>query len=90
MRGRRLTGEVVDGVGPIARIEVSVAGTDEWRPIFPKDGVFDQPAEAFDADVSRVVPPGSPHRRRPRLRHGRQHGQPQRRGKVAPRRPTQL
>jgi hypothetical protein len=59
LRGRRLAGEVVDGVGPIARIEVSVAGTDEWRPIFPKDGVFDQPAEAFDADVSAVVPPGS-------------------------------
>ncbi len=59
MKGRRLTGEVVDGVGPIARIEVSVAGSDEWRPIFPKDGVFDQPAEAFDADVSAVVPAGS-------------------------------
>ncbi len=59
LRGRRLVGEVVDGVGPIARIDVSVAGTDEWRPIFPKDGVFDQPAEAFDADVSAVVPAGS-------------------------------
>jgi len=59
MRGRRLVGEVVDGVGPIARLEVSVAGTDEWRPIFPKDGVFDQADEAFDADVSAVIPPGS-------------------------------
>jgi hypothetical protein len=58
MRGRRLVGEVVDGVGPIARIELSVAGTDEWRPIFPKDGVFDQAAEAFDADVSAVIPAG--------------------------------
>jgi hypothetical protein len=59
LKGRRLTGEVVDGVGPIARIEVSVAGTDEWRPLFPKDGVFDQPSEAIDADISAVVPPGS-------------------------------
>ncbi len=59
LRGRRLTGEVVDGVGPIARIEVSVAGTDEWRPLFPKDGIFDSPAEAIDADISAVVPPGS-------------------------------
>jgi hypothetical protein len=58
LRGRRVLGEVVDGVGPIARIEVSVAGTDEWRPIFPKDGVFDQAAEAFDADVSAIVPAG--------------------------------
>jgi hypothetical protein len=60
LRGRRLTGEVVDGVGPIARIEVSVAGTDEGRPLFPKDGIFDDPAEAIDADISAVVPPG-PH-----------------------------
>jgi hypothetical protein len=59
MRGRRLVGEVVDGVGPIARIEVSVAGSDEWRPIFPKDGVFDQADEAFDADVSALIPQGS-------------------------------
>jgi hypothetical protein len=58
LRGRRLTGEVVDGVGPIARIEVSVAGSDEWRPIFPKDGVFDSPAESFDTDVSAIVPAG--------------------------------
>jgi hypothetical protein len=59
MNGRRLIGEVVDGVGPIARIEVSVAGTDEWRPIYPKDGVFDQAAEAFDANLAGLVPPGS-------------------------------
>jgi hypothetical protein len=59
MNGRRLTGEVVDGVGPIARIEVSLAGTDEWRPIYPKDGVFDQPAEAFDANLAGFIPPGS-------------------------------
>jgi hypothetical protein len=58
LRGRRLTGEVVDGVGPIARIDVSVAGSDEWRPIFPKDGVFDSPDEAFDTDVSAIVPAG--------------------------------
>jgi outer membrane protein assembly factor BamB len=59
LNGRRLTAEVVDGVGPIARLEVSVAGTDEWRPLFPKDGVFDQPAESFDADISALVPTGS-------------------------------
>jgi hypothetical protein len=59
LNGRRLMGEVVDGVGPIARIEVSVAGTDEWRPIFPKDGVFDEASESFDADISSLVPPGA-------------------------------
>jgi hypothetical protein len=59
MQGRRLTGEIVDGLGPISRIEVSVAGTDEWRPIFPSDGVFDEAAEPFDADVAAAVPQGS-------------------------------
>jgi hypothetical protein len=59
IKGRRLTGEVVDGVGPIARVEVSIAGSDEWRPLFPKDGVFDEPAEQLDADISALVPAGS-------------------------------
>lgn len=59
LQGRRLTGEVADGLGPIARIEVSIAGTDEWRPLFPGDGIFDEPAETFDADISSIVPAGS-------------------------------
>jgi hypothetical protein len=59
MNGRRVTGEVVDGLGPIARIEVSLAGSDEWRPIYPSDGVFDEPAEAFDANIAALIPPGS-------------------------------
>ncbi|WP_437875826.1 hypothetical protein [Sorangium sp. So ce513] len=59
LQGRRLRGEVVDGLGPVARIEVSIAGLEEWRPIFPSDGIFDEAAEAFDADLSAIVPPGS-------------------------------
>lgn len=59
LQGRRLRGEVADGLGPIARIEVSIAGSDEWRPLFPSDGVFDEPVEAFDADITSVVPAGS-------------------------------
>jgi hypothetical protein len=59
MNGRRITGEVVDGVGPISRIEVSIAGSDEWRPLFPKDGIFDEAAEAFDASIAALVPAGS-------------------------------
>jgi hypothetical protein len=58
MQGRRLSGEVVDGLGPIARIEVAIAGTDEWRPLFPSDGVFDEAAEPFDADITSIVPSG--------------------------------
>jgi len=59
LTGRRLKGEVVDGLGPIGRIEVSVAGTEEWRPLFPTDSVFDEASEAFDIDVSDIVPPGT-------------------------------
>jgi len=59
LQARRLRGEVADGLGPIARFEVSIAGSDEWRPLFPSDGVFDEAAEALDADISSIVPPGS-------------------------------
>ncbi|KYF65407.1 hypothetical protein BE11_12715 [Sorangium cellulosum] len=59
LQGRRLTGEVVDGLGPVARVEVSIAGLEEWRPIFPSDGIFDEAAEPFDADLGAIVPPGS-------------------------------
>ncbi len=59
LQGRRLTGDVSDGLGPISRIEVSIAGSDEWRPLFPTDGVFDEPAETFAADISSIVPPGA-------------------------------
>jgi hypothetical protein len=59
LNGRKLSGEVQDGLGPIARIEIAIAGTDDWRPIFPTDLVFDDPSEKFEADVSSIVPPGS-------------------------------
>ncbi len=59
INGRRLTGDVTDGLGPIARIELALAGTDDWRPINPKDGIFDSASESFDADVSAIVPAGS-------------------------------
>ncbi|WP_437325427.1 hypothetical protein [Sorangium sp. So ce381] len=59
LQGRRLTGEVADGLGPVARIEVSIAGLEEWRPIFPSDGVFDEAVEPFEADLGAIVPPGA-------------------------------
>jgi hypothetical protein len=55
---KRLRGTAVDGVGPIARIEASVTGSDEWVPFFPRDGVFDEPREEFDADVSALARAG--------------------------------
>lgn len=60
--GRRLRARVVDGVGPITRVDVSIDGRgnkDEWRPLAPQDGVYDSADESFDADVSSVVPAGS-------------------------------
>lgn len=59
LQGRKLRGEVVDGLGPIGRVEVSIAGSDEWRPLFPSDGIFDEPSESLDVDVSSVVPAGA-------------------------------
>ena len=59
LNGRRLTGEVFDGLGPIARIEMAVAGTDDWRPLSPTDGIFDDASERFEVDVSSIVPAGN-------------------------------
>jgi outer membrane protein assembly factor BamB len=56
--GQRIKGTAIDGLGPIARIEVSVAGSDVWYPFFPRDGVFDEQREDFDADLSTIVPAG--------------------------------
>ena len=56
--GTRITAVASDGVGPIARMEVSVAGSDEWFPFHPKDGLFDEASEELDAEVSSFVPPG--------------------------------
>jgi hypothetical protein len=53
--GRRVRGVAVDGVGPIQRIEVSAVGSDEWYPLFPSDGIFDEQREEFDGDVAGLV-----------------------------------
>jgi hypothetical protein len=53
--GSHLKAIVQDGVGPIARIEVSVAGSDEWFPFFPADGIFDEQREELDLDVKNLV-----------------------------------
>jgi hypothetical protein len=58
VNGRRATFKVTDGVGPIAHLEVAVAGTDEWLPFEPIDGVFDDNSETFELDLSTVSPAG--------------------------------
>lgn len=54
--GKHVQGVAIDGVGPIARIEVSLAGSDEWTPFFPTDGIFDEQREEFDLDVGKIAP----------------------------------
>lgn len=58
VQGRRLRGEVVDGVGPIARIDISLDGRN-WQPLHPDDLVFDEASESFDVDLSSWAGPGS-------------------------------
>ncbi|MCL2824172.1 MAG: hypothetical protein FWD57_09290, partial [Polyangiaceae bacterium] len=54
--GKRIQGRAVDGVGPIARIEVAVdPDQNQWFPYFPVDGIFDDKTERFDLDVSTLV-----------------------------------
>jgi len=54
LAGKHVQGVALDGVGPIARIEISLAGSDEWTPFYPTDGIFDEQREEFDADVSHL------------------------------------
>ncbi len=56
--GRIIEGVVIDGVGPVQRIEMSVAGSEVWYPFYPKDGIFDEQREEFSADVSSFAPSG--------------------------------
>lgn len=58
LEGRRLVAVVVDGVGPIQRVEVSVAGSDDWQPVLCRDGILDEQREELDADLSGVLPNG--------------------------------
>ncbi|HVR18381.1 MAG TPA: hypothetical protein VMS65_01750 [Polyangiaceae bacterium] len=51
-QGRRVQGLAIDGVGPIQRIEAALAGTDDWLPFFPADGIFDEPREEIDFDAT--------------------------------------
>ena len=46
----RVKGRVVDELGPIARIQMSIdAGT--WRDVFPTDSLLDSPSESFDVSL---------------------------------------
>jgi hypothetical protein len=57
VQGKRVRGEVVDGLGPIVRVEVAIDGRPEWRPIAAADGLFDTADESFEADLAALLPP---------------------------------
>jgi hypothetical protein len=62
MQGRRLRAEVVDGIGPIVRVEVAIDGRLEWRPLAPADGIFDTADETVDTDITPLLAAGGgPH-----------------------------
>ena len=64
MQGRRLKAEVVDGVGPVLRVEVAIDGRVEWRAVAAADGLFDTADETVDADLSTLLAsagPAGPH-----------------------------
>jgi hypothetical protein len=56
--GKRLRGRAVDGLGPIQRVEVSVAGSNEWIPLSPVDSVYDESTETFDLSLNDWLPMG--------------------------------
>lgn len=58
-QGRKVVGELVDGIGPIARIDFAVDGRTEWFPLLPKDGVFDEAAEEFEVDLGTILTAGN-------------------------------
>ena len=58
MNGHRLRAEVVDGLGPITRIEATSDGRVDWHPLGPVDGILDTADEAVDMDVTPLLPVG--------------------------------
>jgi hypothetical protein len=61
IQGRRLHAEVVDGVGPIVRVEMAIDGRLEWRPLVPVDGIFDTADETIDFDITALAIGPGPH-----------------------------
>jgi hypothetical protein len=56
VQGKRLRAEVVDGLGPIVRVEVAIDGRLEWRPLASADGIFDTADESVDTDLTPLLP----------------------------------
>jgi hypothetical protein len=59
LRGTKLSGTAVDGLGPIARIELSIVGSQSWLPVLPTDRVLDEASESFEVDIASALAPGA-------------------------------
>lgn len=60
VEGSTISGTVHDGIGPLRRLEVKVAGRPHWIPFDPRDGIFDQATEQFSLDLKVLsVPNGA-------------------------------
>jgi hypothetical protein len=57
---RRLRARIVDGMGPILKIEMAIDGKLDWKPLTSADGILDTAEESVDTDLSKILGPG-PH-----------------------------
>jgi hypothetical protein len=55
--GRQIEGTARDDFSPIDGLEYSLDGRD-WRPVFPRDDLFDAGEEAFRFQLPDTLPPG--------------------------------
>lgn len=51
----KLTGRALDGVGPIARLEIAI-DSGLYRPFFPTDDLLDRREERFALSIARLAP----------------------------------
>ncbi len=54
VEGERLKARVVDGAGPIARVEIAIDGKAKWTAIDPVDGIYDDADESFELDLTKL------------------------------------
>lgn len=59
IRGKNLVARIVDGTSAIVRVEMSVDGKTDFRPVSAQDGIFDSPKESVLFDLASIVPKGS-------------------------------
>ena len=54
-RKGRVSGRVVDLLGPITRIQMAI-DADPWRDVFPVDSLLDDADERFDVAIGKLAP----------------------------------